>query len=125
MFEIQVGNKKFENHYSGMKIYVGRPSVPGNPFAAKSSRLAQFEAKTDEEAVELYRAYLWRKIKSQDPQIIGVLLDIAQKAQAGKVVLLCWCVSRAGEGHCHARTIKKAVHWLYQTKMSENKTLAV
>lgn len=112
MFEIEVGNKRYESLYTGTKIYVGRPSPLGNPFAAKNSQSAQFKVSTCEEAVAHYRQYLWNKIKQQDAKVLAALQSIKQQSQEGKVVLLCWCVNRAGEGTCHAHTIKKAVEWL-------------
>jgi len=116
MFEIKVGNKKYGSLYPEFKIYVGRPSPLGNPFAAKNSGLARFQAATNEEAVERYRLFLWRKIKAQDAEILSALLEIAKRAQKERVVLLCWCVDAAGEGCCHARTIKRAVCWLASSR---------
>jgi hypothetical protein len=111
MFEIEVGNKKYERFYTGTKIYVGRPSPLGNPFAVKDSQFAQFKVSNDEEAVAHYRQYLWNKIKQQDAKVLAALQSINQQSQKGKVVILCWCVNRTGEGTCHAHIIKKAVEW--------------
>lgn len=110
--KIEIGNKKFEAAYDGTKIYVGRPSPLGNPFAAKNSTIAIYSVQNDKDAVELFRRYLWKKIKEQNQAILNALDDISRKAQKGKVTLLCWCVDRNGIGICHAHTIKKAVEWL-------------
>lgn len=121
---IEIGNKRFEATYSGTKIYVGRPSPLGNPFAAKNSTVAAYRAQNDADAVELFRRYLWQQMNERNHSILSALDAILRAAETEKVVLLCWCVDRKGAGICHARTIKNAVEWLAANKPKNNKLLA-
>lgn len=61
---IRIENKKT---YRGEGVYIGRPSLLGNPF-----KIGQHG--TREEVVQRYKAWLWRQI-----QLRGEVCDLKQK----------------------------------------------
>lgn len=65
---------------SKFDIYIGRPSIWGNPFSHKSDTLAEFKVSTREEAISKFTKYL---LNNQE------LLDKVKELK-GKV-LGCWC----------------------------------
>lgn len=73
-------------------VYIGRPSVWGNPFTHKPGTLAKYRVATIDEALDSYRKWLMGQ-----PQLI-------QKAKSelkGKV-LGCWCkTSKNPDAPCH------------------------
>lgn len=67
-------------------VYIGRPSIWGNPFSHLENSKAQFKTATRDEAVEKYR--LW--ILTQ-PELLAKLPSLKGK------VLGCWCAP----ARCH------------------------
>ncbi len=61
-------------------VYIGRPSLFGNPFSHLASTSAQFRVATREEAVARYREW----VKTQ-PKVLAELPKIRGKR------LGCWC----------------------------------
>lgn len=91
---IEVLNKR-----SGAKgLYIGRPSVLGNPFSigADGSR---------KEVIEKYEAWLrdqWRKGTPAKAELIR----LAKLYKAGQPLsLVCWCAPLPCHGHVLARAI--------------------
>lgn len=68
-------------------VYIGRPSMWGNPFSNKNGTLATFQVATVEEAVAAYEAWI-----ETQPDLIAA----AKRELKGKI-LGCWCKP----GPCH------------------------
>ena len=68
-------------------VYIGRPSIWGNPFSHRDFTKAQFKVETREQAVEAYRQW----IKTQ-PQLLSRLPELKGK------VLACWCKPQSCHG---------------------------
>jgi hypothetical protein len=81
-------------------VYIGRPSQWGNPYSHKDGTTAEFKVDSREEAIEEYRKYLIRQIRSGD-----VTIEELQSLQ-GKV-LGCWCHPKP----CHGDILVKAAAW--------------
>jgi hypothetical protein len=84
------------------QVYVGRPSVLGNPFQVGRDG-------SREQVIQLYRAWLWRQLRQQGSPQRQALEELLQKAtRRGRVELLCWCAPLP----CHAEVIRSALIWL-------------
>lgn len=68
-------------------IYIGRPSVWGNPFTHKNGTTAEFICASREEAVAKYKEYLL-----QNEELLSKLSELKGK------VLGCWCKPLACHG---------------------------
>lgn len=73
-----------KDHYD---IYIGRPSIWGNPFSHREGTKALYKTETRDQAVEAYRQW----IKTQ-PQLLAKLPELKGK------VLACWCKPQACHG---------------------------
>ena len=62
-------------------IYIGRPSIYGNPYSSKKQSIAEYSVETKNEALLGYREYLLSNPK--------LLRDV--EALRGKTIT-CWCV---------------------------------
>jgi hypothetical protein len=89
---IVVVNKKT----GGKGVYVGRPSVLGNPFPMRA------ESDRDR-VVDAYRD--WLRGLWGNPRVRAELERLADLAQAGDVSLVCYCAP----ARCHADVIKSAI----------------
>jgi hypothetical protein len=69
-------------------IYIGRPSVWGNPFSHLDDSLAEFYVNTRTEAISKYREWLLSQ-----PELV----ERAKKELSGKR-LGCWCKPKACHG---------------------------
>lgn len=134
---IFVLHKKRNLDMQGKRVYIGRPSQWGNPFASKPSKvgtsfsLAEWQAKADPwrwlvqhkaevtikvetagEAVELYEQFL-RKMYQYDPFMRNELLIMARsfKEERENLLLICWCKRSPHdkETPCHGDTIRTAI----------------
>jgi hypothetical protein len=74
-------------------VYIGRPSVWGNPFSHKVGTKAQFQVATREEAIAKFEE--WFKAR---PDMVRLAKDVLR----GKV-LGCWCKPLACHGDVLAR----------------------
>ncbi|HKQ80045.1 MAG TPA: DUF4326 domain-containing protein [Blastocatellia bacterium] len=99
---IRIENKKI---YRGDGVYIGRPSLLGNPF-----RIG--EHGTRAEVISLYRSWLWRQIKLRG-DVYRELQRLVAIARRGDLVLICWC-KRPGyhDVPCHGDILKSAVMWM-------------
>ena len=79
-------------------VYVGRPSVLGNPYKLRgeSSRTA---------VIEKYRQWLRNQWKQGGPAKWMLLWLVRSYREDGQLVLVCSCVPKA----CHADVIRDAV----------------
>lgn len=93
-------------------IYVGRPSVLGNPFVIgrDGTRL---------EVIEKYRHWLRRQYK-QGGKVKLELLRLAQLHLEGKnLLLVCWCLPAP----CHAEFIKEAIEKIAENNLDDQPVL--
>lgn len=75
-------------------VYIGRPSIWGNPFSHKDDTLAEFKVATREEAIQKYAEWVLTQ-----PKIMSNLHKLKGK------VLGCWCKPLA----CHGDILAKMV----------------
>lgn len=68
-------------------IYIGRPSIWGNPYTHKSGTQAEFVVSSREEAVAKYKEYILN-----NPQLLKELPKLKGK------VLGCWCKPQSCHG---------------------------
>ena len=87
-------------------VYIGRPSVLGNPFVMTS------EAQRTE-VIARYREYFEKKVAARDPKFMEILDAIVKRARTHDVVLGCFCAPRA----CHGDVIKEYI----DRKLAESK----
>ena len=69
-------------------VYIGRPSIWGNPFSHLPNTLAKFRTRTREEAIARYDEWL-----DTQPQLLELIPTLAGK------ILGCWCVPLACHGY--------------------------
>ena len=69
-------------------VYIGRPSVWGNPFSHKDGTRAKYKVATRDEAITRYREWLMAQ-----PELVAR----ARKELRGKV-LGCWCKPQSCHG---------------------------
>lgn len=86
------------------RVYVGRPSVLGNPFAMRS------EADRDH-VVRDYRSWLQQHYRRRGPERQG-LEHLLQLALNGPLELVCWCAPLG----CHADVIREALLGMAKTR---------
>lgn len=87
-------------------VYVGRPSIYGNPFSHKEKSLAKFKVETRVEAVDKYEEWICTQ-----PELIATI----KRELPGKI-LGCWCKKGAP---CHARVIFKIANGYYPGEEQE------
>ena len=98
---IRIENKKY---YRGEGVYIGRPSLLGNPFKIGKDG-------TRQEVVRRYRGWLWEQIK-QRGEVYRELERLAAIARQGDLTLICWCKERGRNVDCHGDQLKRAIEWL-------------
>lgn len=81
-------------------VYIGRPSIWGNPFSHKSGTLAKYKCATREEAIEKYTDWLLTQ-----PELI----EKAKSELKGKV-LGCWCSPNACHGDILAAIANEVIY---------------
>ena len=74
-------------------IYIGRPSLWGNPFSHKDGTLATYKVDTVEEAISRYEQWVM-----EQPEILEAIYNLNDEA-----VLGCWCYPKP----CHGDVILK------------------
>ena len=95
---IQVVSKKI---YKGEGIYIGRPSLLGNPFViGKDGDRAEVIAK--------YRIWLWGQVKARGA-VFNELVRIKRLAERGDVSLVCWCRPNLA---CHGDVVQACIEWM-------------
>jgi len=83
-------------------VYVGRAShgLPQSPLA---NPYTIREAGSRQNAIELYRSWLWLQIRHKNPRILNALRELQEDT-----VLVCWCHPLP----CHAEVIARAWQFL-------------
>ena len=82
-------------------VYVGRGSPLGNPYRTGPGM-------PREQAIALYRRYLWERIGKGDSVICGELNRLHLMARNGPLALQCFCAPLA----CHADVIASCLQWM-------------
>lgn len=87
------------HHYRNRRFpqpwcYIGRGTPLGNPFTLKEH---------GPQALELYRRWLWDKIRDKDPAVLRALRRITAEHH-----LVCSCKPRP----CHGDVVVRAWQWL-------------
>jgi len=94
--QIDIVNKKAQPRRWG--VYIGRPSVLGNPYPVSKSR-------THEQAVGEYRQWLRRQWQVGG-RVREALLALAREyKRTGELTLVCWCKPYP----CHGDVLAEAV----------------
>jgi hypothetical protein len=93
---IKIGNKK----QGDVGVYVGRPSLLGNPF-----RMGRDGSR--EEVIAKYRVWLWGEIKKQG-SVFNKLVELVELSKRGDLTLVCWCSPLP----CHAEILRNAIMWM-------------
>jgi hypothetical protein len=68
-------------------VYIGRPSIWGNPFTHKDGTLAKYKCESREAAVNAYKEWILTQ-----PELLHKLSELKGK------VLGCWCKPQACHG---------------------------
>lgn len=85
------------------RVYIGRPSVLGNPWTHKPGGLARYLVRSREEAIALYAADL-----DAQPRTSPAWREIQRiAALPGDVELECWCAPLACHGDVIAERIRQ------------------
>lgn len=97
-----VRNARDDREIKEGEVYVGRPSMWGNPFTfdGEDERSDRYHRASREEAIDAYRNWLWACIGS------GAYTLASLRLLHGKV-LVCWCSPLP----CHADVLARAADW--------------
>ena len=91
---IRVVNKR---HFKGNGIYIGRPSLLGNPFVLGKDG-------NREEVIAEYKDYLKRAIEENE-KVRAEFETIKELSTKGDVFIVCWCAPKK----CHGDVIKQMI----------------
>lgn len=100
--------KKEENH-----IYIGRPSIFGNPYGTKEDSHARFIVSTREEAIEKDKQVLFEQLKN--PNNAGILFEDIIKLKGYN--LGCWCSPK----ECHGDILLKIANCQHEFTIINSK----
>lgn len=91
-------------------VYIGRPSLLGNPYASKPSKHATQSVSSDAEAVREYRCYLQAQWLAKG-KVKAELLRLARLyKETGTLHLICWCKLKVNDDTpCHGDVIREAI----------------
>jgi hypothetical protein len=93
-YEIIIRNAKY---YDGPGVYVGRPSVLGNPF-----KIGKDGTTTREDAIRRYDEWFNNQLQSSVQIEEAVIQCLSTLYKTKKLTLICWCYPKS----CHADIIK-------------------
>ena len=102
LYPINVVNKRT---FKGDGIYIGRPSILGNRFIAKTRQEVDRQ-----EVISQYKKWLWNN--RNQPAIkkeLDRLFDLVQKQELN---LICWCAPKS----CHGDIIKDYLIWRHNNE---------
>lgn len=94
--------RKGQNLLPDPWIYVGRGSPLGNPYRPTSAS-HHSEELTHDGALQLYRKWLYDKIRGNDRRVLQAMRSITED-----MALVCSCSPRP----CHADFVARAWHWM-------------
>lgn len=101
--EINIHNKRISDPIEG--IYIGRPSVLGNPFSHLKGTLAEYSVDSRDEAVDKYELWLRNDLKTNQIVIKEMKKLYKKFLDDGCLNLVCWC----HPARCHGDVIKKLI----------------
>ena len=101
--EINIHNKRVSNPIDG--IYIGRPSVLGNPFSHLKGTLAEYSVDSRDEAVDKYDIWIRNELKTNKIVIKAMKKLYKKFLDDGCLNLVCWC----HPAKCHGDVIKKLI----------------
>ena len=84
-------------------FYIGRGSIFGNPYSHLTVSAAEFQVKTRDEAIEMYRAYLLKR-----PDLLAQLKTLEGKR------IGCWCIPKH---RCHGEVLMELLHLILCGKL--------
>lgn len=94
---ITIVNRKI---YRGESVYIGRPSVLGNPF-----RIGKDGDRAT--VIVTYRRWLWEEIQRGAGPVFEEIQRLAELAKTDDLILGCWCTPQP----CHGDILKSAIAW--------------
>jgi hypothetical protein len=103
---IRIENKKT---YRGKGVYIGRPTLIGNPF-----RIGVHG--TREQVIVRYREWLWQQIKERGG-VYRELCRLAGEARKGDLTLICWCKEQSRQVACHGDVVRAALEWMNSQRL--------
>ena len=77
-------------------IYIGRPSLFGNPFSHKDNTMAEYKVSSVEEAIQKYEEWI-----QAQPELLDSLDELDGK------VLGCWCFPKPCHGDVLIKLLKE------------------
>lgn len=87
------------NKYEGDDyIYIGRPSLFGNPYTSKDSKIAEYKVDSKKEAIACYKEYILENINILDELI-------RQLKEKGYNKIGCFCKPSG----CHGDVLKELI----------------
>jgi hypothetical protein len=96
MFTVNVVNR--DTYQGGGDIYVGRPTILGNPFSVKQHGR--------DKALKRYTLWINTQYRSNNQAIIQELEHLTSRLiEQGEITLSCWCHPKP----CHADLLAKAI----------------
>ena len=101
--EINIHNKRKSNPVDG--VYIGRPSVLGNPFSHLKGTLADYSVSSRDEAVDRYETWLRSELKTNKVVVKEMRKLYKKFTNSGCLNLVCWC----HPARCHGDVIKKLI----------------
>ena len=104
MLKIEVIKKGAVAKYR--RIYIGRPSIFGNPFKVRSHTVEDHNS-----SCLKFKTYLWNRIFKRD-ELYFSLLKLIEIAETEGVSLECFCVPLP----CHGDILKEAFIKLFEIK---------
>jgi hypothetical protein len=107
---IRIENKRT---YRGAGVYIGRPSLLGNPYRASVCGR--------QKAIMLYRRWLWDRINERGEVYDEVMRLAELVAKQGDLTLICWCSPE----QCHGDIVKRSIEWLNSDGGAPNKGQSV
>lgn len=84
-------------------VYIGRPSIWGNPFSHKTDSIAEFKVASREEAVKKFEEWILTK-----PELLSKLFQLKGKN------LGCWCSPKI----CHGDVLSRLAECVDDTSKS-------
>lgn len=97
---ITIVNKRVSYKIKGQAIYIGRPSILGNPFTVMDYGHGN--------AITVFRKWLWKQMQS-DTEQLRELKRLAELHKNGHdLTLVCWCKPKP----CHGDVVKSAIEYL-------------
>jgi len=103
---IYVVNKRYFKREGEDVVYIGRPSVYGNPFPVDP-----FRGMTREHVIKLYKGYFNRMLLTEQEFQLAIV-RILHKARLRDIYLVCWCAPL----DCHGRIIKEFIDEILESE---------